>query len=252
MLNSDLVKSICAIFLHDGQPVTPDHAAELLGWTLGEMDKAIKWGDIELDPTAEDARISRAELIEKATHQWPFSIIQEALGPNAVNVFPPGLLVRPLIVPVHEYADAMLEYFATKGNESKETVLGRILDDYAAQHITELVANVPVFNDAESFMGEAKHTAAADPVSVHVARAARVGGRSARSCALISPPALAAMAPVTAPTPAVPSGARSSLGCDRPSQVHASDAVSSVVRDHGGASIAVTSAVAAQHVVRRA
>jgi hypothetical protein len=230
MLNSDLVKSICAIFLHDGQPVTPDHAAELLGWTLDEMDKAIKWGDIELDPTAEDARISRAELIEKATHQWPFSVIQEALGPNAVNIFPPGLLVRPLIVPVHEYADAMLEYFAKKGNESKETVLGRILDDYAAQHLTELVANVPVFNDAASFMGEAKHTAAADPVSVHVARAARVGGRSARTCALISPPALAAMSP--------------SRGCDRPSPMREVAAAPSVIRDHGSASLDIVPGVA--------
>ncbi len=230
MLNSDLVKSICAIFLHDGQPVTPDHAAELLGWTLDEMDKAIKWGDIELDPTAEDARISRAELIEKATHQWPFSVIQEALGPNVVNVFPPGLLVRPLIVPVHEYADAMLEYFAKKGNESKETVLGRILDDYAAQHITELVANVPVFNDAASFMGEAKHTAAADPVSVHVARAARVGGRSARTCALIPPPALAATPP--------------SRGCDRPPPMREVAAAPSVIRDHGSASPGVAPGVA--------
>lgn len=243
MLSSDLVKSICSIFLHDGQSVTPDHAAELLGWTLDEMDKAIKWGDIELDPTAEDARISRAELIEKATHQWPFSVIQEALGPNAVNVFPPGVLVRPLIVPVHEYADAMLEYFAKRGNESKESVLGRILDDYAAQHITELVANVPVFNDAASFMGEAKHTAAADPVSVHVARAARVGGRSARSCNLISPLALAAMGPVPASASGVSSDVRSSLGCDRPSLVGATAAAPSIVRDHGGASLAVARSV---------
>jgi hypothetical protein len=43
MLSSDLVKSICSIFLHDGQSVTPDHAAELLGWSLDEMDQAIKW-----------------------------------------------------------------------------------------------------------------------------------------------------------------------------------------------------------------
>jgi hypothetical protein len=245
MLNSDLVKSICSIFLHDGQSVTPDHAAELLGWTLDEMDKAIKWGDIELDPAAKDAQISRAELIEKATHQWPFSVIQEALGPNAVNVFPPGVLVRPLIIPVHEYADAMLEYFAKKGNESRETVLGRILDDYAAQHIAELVANVSVFNDAASFMGEAKHTASADPVSVHVARAARVGGRSARSCNLIAPPALAAMTPVPATAGASASGANSSRGCDRPSAMVAVSAGHSVIRDHGGASLALAPAVAA-------
>ena len=180
---------------------------------------------------ADVALIARAELIEKATHQWPFSVIQEALGPNAVNVFPRGLLVRPLIIPVHEYADAMLEYFAKKGNESKETVLGRILDDYAAQHITELVANVPLFNDAASFMGEAKHTAAADPVSVHVARAARVGGRSARSCNLIAPPALAAMAP--------------SRGCDRPSPMREVAAASSVIRDHGSALLSMAPAVTA-------
>jgi hypothetical protein len=243
MLNSDLVKSICAIFLHDGQPVTPDHAAELLGWTLGEMDQAIKWGDIELDSTAADARISRAELIEKATHQWPFSVIQEALGPDAVNVFLPGLLMRPLIIPVHEYADAMLDYFAATGNEAKESVLGRILDDYAAQHIAELVANVPVFDDAASFMGEAKHTAAADPVSVHAARAAREGGRSARACNLMAPPAVVTVPPRPVTADAGASGVRSSRGCDRPSSMRAVAAAPSVIRDHGGASSALVPAV---------
>jgi hypothetical protein len=49
-------------------------------------------------------------------------VIQEALGPNAVNVFPPGVLVRPLIVPVHQYADAMLDYFAKRGNESTVSI----------------------------------------------------------------------------------------------------------------------------------
>ena len=61
--------------------------------------------------------------------------------------------MRPLTVPVHQYAEAMLDYFAARGNESKESVLERILDGYAAQHITELVANVPLFRDAASFLG---------------------------------------------------------------------------------------------------
>lgn len=223
MLDRDLVKCIHAIFLHDGQPVTPDHAAELLGWTLDEMDNAIKWGEIELDSTNSDGRISRAELIEKATHQWPFSVIQEALGEHAVSIFPPGLLMRPLIVPVHEYAEAMLDYFAAKGKESKETVLGRILDDYAAQHITELVANVAVFNDAALFMGEAKHTAPGEPLAVHVARVAKADGRSA--CA---PRAL----PPSAPVPAA-----IHRGCDRAATAASSgDAAQMLVRDHGSAS----------------
>jgi hypothetical protein len=252
MLHLDLIKSICAIFLHDGRSVTPDQAAEMLGWSLDEMDQAIKWGDIELDPTAEGAWISRAELIEKATHQWPFSLIQEALGPNAVSLFPPGLLMRPLIIPVHEYADAMLEYFAAKGRESKESVLGRILDDHAAQYIDELVANVPVFSDAASFMGEAKHTAGADPMSVQVARAARVGGRSARSCNLISPPALAAMGSPLDRAPGASSGVRSSRGCDRPSQGGAVTASPSIIRDHGGASLADAGSVPVPAIPSRA
>lgn len=223
MLDRDLVRCIHAIFLHDGQPVTPDHAAELLGWTLDEMDKAIKWGEIELDSTTAAGRISRVELIEKATHQWPFSVIQEALGEHAVSIFPPGLLMRPLIVPVHEYADAMLDYFAAKGTESKETVLGRILDDYAAQHITELAANVAVFNDAASFMGEAKHTAPGEPVTVHVAHVAKANGRSAGA-----PRAL----PPSAPVPAA-----IHRGCDRAATAEMSDdATQMLIRDHGSAS----------------
>ena len=234
MLDRDLVRCIHAIFLHDGQPVTPGHAAELLGWTLGEMDNAIKWGEIELDSTSADGRISRGELIEKATHQWPFSVIQDALGEHAVSIFPPGLLMRPLIVPVHEYADAMLDYFVAKGKESKETVLGRILDDYAAQHITELAANVAVFNDAASFMDEAKHTASGEPVTVHVARVARANGRSA--CV---PRAL----PPSAPLPAA-----IHRGCDRAATSTTSDdSTQMLIRDHGaasdvGASVAVATA----------
>ena len=89
------------------------------------MDAAVKFGDIDVDPSSSDL-IPRAELIEKATHQWPFSVIQAALGEHAAAIFSPGLLTRPLIVPVHTYADAMLDYFAAKGNESKEAVLGRL------------------------------------------------------------------------------------------------------------------------------
>lgn len=238
MLDRDLVRCIHTIFLHDGQPVTPDHAAELLGWTLDEMDNAIKWGEIELDSTTAAGRICRAELIEKATHQWPFSVIQEALGEHAVSIFPPGLLMRPLVVPVHEYADAMLDYFAAKGKESKEMVLGRILDDYAAQHITELVANVAVFNDAASFMGEAKHTAPAGPVTVHVARVAKADSRSA--CA---PRAL----PPSASAPAA-----IHRGCDRAAtSATPDDSAQMLVRDHGSASDAGASTPVATAPLRR-
>lgn len=188
MLDRDLVTCIRAIFLHDGEPVTRYRAAELLGWTPAEMDAAVKFGDIEVDPGSDDL-IPRAELTEKATHQWPFSVIQAALGEHAAAIFSPGLLTRPLIVPVHTYADAMLDYFAAKGNESKEAVLGRILDDYVAQHINELLGNVPVFRDAASFPGDAKHTAAAEPVTVHVTRAAKADARSARTRRALPPSA---------------------------------------------------------------
>lgn len=89
MLDRDLLTSIHAIFLHDGEPVTPEEAARLLGWTLDDMDALIKWGEVAVDGTSAAPRIARAELVSHALRQWPLSLIQGAIGAHAVTLIPP-------------------------------------------------------------------------------------------------------------------------------------------------------------------
>jgi hypothetical protein len=88
VLPADDKENIRAIFLHHVDPVTPELAAELLGWDLDTMDAAIKWRAVRLDENSLDApRINRAELLELATDQWQMSEIVEALGRDLKRVF---------------------------------------------------------------------------------------------------------------------------------------------------------------------
>jgi hypothetical protein len=64
--------------------------------------------------------------------------------------------MRPLLVPVHEYASDMLAYLATKSGVSVETLLAQILDAYSIQHIQELAHNVPFYRDSLPNLTEAK------------------------------------------------------------------------------------------------
>lgn len=48
MLDSDLADRIRSIFLHPDSYVTVADAAQMLGWSAGEMKAGIKRGEIEL------------------------------------------------------------------------------------------------------------------------------------------------------------------------------------------------------------
>jgi hypothetical protein len=91
MLDRDLLTSIRAIFLHDGQPVTPEEAARLLGWSLDDMDALIKWREVDVAGTSAGPRIARSELVAHALRQWPLSLVQGAIGSQSVAVARPAV-----------------------------------------------------------------------------------------------------------------------------------------------------------------
>jgi hypothetical protein len=155
MVSTDAAKRIRAIFLHDGRAVTIDRAARLLGWSPAAMLAAIKAGGIDVKVSRSGLSITRAELLYRAAEQWPFSVIERALGTHAASRLPAGLRMHALPVPVHQYAADALHYLATKRGQSVETLLARILDDYTIQHITELVTNVPSYRDSLPNLTEA-------------------------------------------------------------------------------------------------
>jgi hypothetical protein len=112
MVYTDAAKRIRAIFLHDGRAVTIDRAARLLGWSPAAMLAAIKAGEIDVKVSRSGLAITRAELLYKAAEQWPFSVIESALGTHAASRLPAGMRTRPLPVPVHQYAADALHYLA--------------------------------------------------------------------------------------------------------------------------------------------
>ena len=164
MVSDDDAKRIRAIFLHDGHAVSFNRAARLLGWSTPKMIAAVEARTLAIKQTPSGVRVARSELLFHAAEQWPFSVIEEALGPAADSRLPAGLRMQPLPVPVHKYAADMLEYLAAKGGLSVETLLAQILEAYAVPHLSELVTKVPSCRDAVAMLTEAKIRVAYEPV----------------------------------------------------------------------------------------
>jgi hypothetical protein len=124
----------------------------------------MKSGALELKVSSSGASVLREDLLWHAAEQWPFSVIEEALGPDGADRLPPGMPMRPLLVPVHRYASNVLDYLAAKTGVSVETLLTQILDAYSIKHIHGLVAKVPSYRDALGSLTESKIRDAYEPV----------------------------------------------------------------------------------------
>jgi hypothetical protein len=104
------------------------------------MLAAIKAGEIDVKVSRSGLSITRAELLYKAAQQWPFSVIEGALGAHAASRLPAaGMRMRALPFLVHQYAADALEYLAPKRGLSVEQLLAQILDAYSIQHAFELL-----------------------------------------------------------------------------------------------------------------
>lgn len=90
----------------------------LLGWSPAAMLAAIKAGGIDVNVSRSGLSITRAELLYRAAEQWPFSVIESALGTHAASRLPAGMRMHPLPVPVHQYAADALHYLATTRGQS--------------------------------------------------------------------------------------------------------------------------------------
>jgi hypothetical protein len=170
MVSADDAKRIRAIFLHDGRAVPFTRAARLLGWSSAKMIAAIEAGSVKVTRRAAGPFVTRSELLGLAVKQWPFSVIEEALGPAAESRLPPDLRMRPLPFSVHQYVADMLAYIAAERGTSVETLLAEILDAFSVKHIWDLAENVPSYRDSLPNLTEAKYKCVFDAV-------AAMGGR---------------------------------------------------------------------------
>lgn len=148
MLDQDLINRIRTIFLHQRPHVSIAEATVLLGWSRGEMSRAIAAGEVEVTATAVGKWLWREELMAKALELWAMETIEEALGADAEGVLPEAVRLTELHVRLPQHQVAMLAHFAEREQTTVSGVLARELDGVASAHSDELSWAVAGFADA--------------------------------------------------------------------------------------------------------
>lgn len=148
MPEPNAIARIRHIFLHPRPHVSISQATDLLGWTRGEMNAAIRTGEIVLMETPLGKWVWREELMAKALELWTREAIEEALGAEADAVLPHAVRLAELRARIPRYQLAMLTYFAEQQQTTVSDVLTRELEGVASEHAEELSAVVPDFGAA--------------------------------------------------------------------------------------------------------
>jgi hypothetical protein len=148
LLETDVVERIRTIFLQPRPHVSIAEGTALLGWTRAEMSEAIRSGEIEVERTCREVWIWREELMAKALEAWPLETIEAALGAEAGDALPDGLLLTSLHVRLPRYHVAMLEHLAERHRTTVSDILTRELGGIASDYAAELSGAIPGFDAA--------------------------------------------------------------------------------------------------------
>ncbi|HEY2094470.1 MAG TPA: hypothetical protein VGJ81_21605 [Thermoanaerobaculia bacterium] len=148
MLGSEVIERIRPIFLHQRPRVSLTRAAALLGWTRGEISKAIRAGEVEVTKASMGEWICREELQDRALESWPLEAIEEALGADADRALPPAWRLADLHVRVPRYHVDMLEYMAGRERTTVSDILTRELEDMASANAEEFSRSLAGFHGA--------------------------------------------------------------------------------------------------------
>jgi hypothetical protein len=141
-------KRVRDVLLRPKQFYTPGEAAELLGWTIGEMDAAIRDGDLEVTPTCSGRRVPWQEVAAMITAQHPQATIEKALGRDVASVMPELVRLAELRVEIPRYQTVMLTKLAERDNISVDELLSRHLLDLAGAESIWLNEAIPQFSSA--------------------------------------------------------------------------------------------------------
>ena len=148
MPDQDLIDRIRTIFLHQRPHVTIAEATVLLGWSRGEMSRAIAAGEVEVTSSAVGKWLWREELMAKALELWSPETIEEALGAEAEGVLPEAVRLIDLHVRLPRHQVAMLQHFAERDQTTVSGALARELDGVASANADELSWAVAGFAEA--------------------------------------------------------------------------------------------------------
>lgn len=136
------------VFLRPQQFYSPGEAAELLGWSIGEMDAAIREGDLEVTRTCSGHHVQWQEVAAMITAQHPQAIIEKALAREVTSVMPELVRLAELRVEIPRYQTVMLTKLAERENISMDEFLSRHLLDLAGAESIWLNDAIPQFSAA--------------------------------------------------------------------------------------------------------
>ena len=144
MLEPEVVKAIRAIFLHHEQRVTLDEAARMLGWTRARLNEAIEAEEFSVVETCGGKRmIEIRELAHYAVYEWPFHVIEKALGREASLIIPPALRTRKITLRLPQCYIQLLEILASENQQSVTKYLELTCDELLFLEKERLTALLP-------------------------------------------------------------------------------------------------------------
>lgn len=123
-------------------------AAELLGWSLPEMDAAIANGELEATWVGSTHTIAWQEVAAVVTALDPQAAIEEALGSEVQAVMPELMRLSELRVAIPRYEVAMLGRLAERERLTVDEFLSRHLLDLASAEYEWLAGAIPGFEGA--------------------------------------------------------------------------------------------------------
>jgi hypothetical protein len=131
------------IFLSPRPHLTLITAADLFGMRLKDLKRDIDDGVIVATSSLLGVRIGREEMIATAMRLWEQTVIEDALGDEAVVVLPEAIRLVLLRVRVPRYQRDVLVALARRHGTSVDEIVTRELEDVACAHAEELAGTVP-------------------------------------------------------------------------------------------------------------
>jgi hypothetical protein len=147
-------EAIRRVFLACDESYAPAEAAELLGWTPSEMERAIEEGAVEITRGRSGDQIAWQEVVTLLTARCPQAAIEEALGPAMASVMPEPVRLAELRIRLPRYQVTMLAKLAERERISVDELMARHLLDLASSEAAWLGRRIAGFEGAMRWPGE--------------------------------------------------------------------------------------------------
>jgi hypothetical protein len=133
------------IFLGRQRSFPLSQAANLLGMTVGELEREVADGGIVAGSGRGGIRVGREEMMAAAMRRWEQAVIEEALGDQAASVLPEAVRLVELRARVPRYLRDMLRQIARQLGTSVDEALTRELEGVASGCPSDISAGVDGF-----------------------------------------------------------------------------------------------------------